>query len=347
MSDPVHDGDPTRLTDDARLTEDGLIARFFAPIAGEGAFGLRDDAARIVPGEGMELVVTLDTLVAGVHFFPDDPPGAIGRKALGVNVSDLASKGAEPRGFLLSAALPQDHGARWLGQFAAGLKDAAEAFRCPLLGGDTVKIPGPLTLSVTAFGETPRGAMVHRFDARPGDRVVVTGTIGDSALGLLLRTAPGAPWTDALGVEGRVFLTDRYLHPRPRLAAIAALRAHARAAMDVSDGLAGDLAKMCRTSGVSAEVDVALVPLSDPVRAALAVDPTLIDTVLTGGDDYEILCAVPDAALAPFLDACDRAGLRATAIGTFVERNGEEDALPVFRDGGVETRYASGSYSHF
>lgn len=325
------------------LSEDDLIARYFRPLAGEGAFGLRDDAARLTPGDGMELVVTVDTLVAGVHFFADDPPGAIGRKALAVNVSDLAAKGATPRGFLLSAALPQDYAPRWLAQFADGLGDAAKAFGCPLLGGDTVRTPGPLTLSVSAFGECPSGTMVHRFTARPGDRLVVTGTIGDAALGLLLRTTPGAPWTDALGVEGRVFLTDRYLHPRPRLAAVPALRRHASAAMDVSDGLAGDLAKMCRVSRVSAEVDVALIPLSDAARAAIAADASLLDKALTGGDDYEILAAVPDAALAPFLDEADRAGVRASVIGTFVAG----DALPVFRDGGVEKRYASGSYSHF
>ena len=335
-------GEPARGGDDP-LSEDDLIARYFRPLAGEGAFGLRDDAARLTPGEGMELVVTLDTLVSGVHFFADDPPGSIGRKALGVNVSDLAAKGAIPRGFLLSAALPQDCAPRWLAPFADGLGDAAEAFGCPLLGGDTVKTPGPLTLSVTAFGETPKGAMVHRFTARPGDRVVVTGTIGDAALGLVLRTAPGARWTEALGVEGRVFLTDRYLHPRPRLAAVPLLRRHASAAMDVSDGLAGDLAKMCRVSGVTAEIDLGLMPLSDATRAAVSVDASLLDTALTGGDDYEILAAVPDAALARFLDEADRAGLRASVIGTFVAGEG----LPVFRDDGVEKRYASGSYSHF
>lgn len=336
MAEPAREGD-------GPLSEDDLIARYFRPLAGEGAFGLRDDAARLTPGEGMELVVTVDTLVAGVHFFADDPPGAIGRKALAVNVSDLAAKGATPRGFLLSAALPQDYGPRWLAGFADGLKDAADAFGCPLLGGDTVKTPGPLTLSVSAFGETPSGTMVHRFTARPGDRVVVTGTIGDAALGLLLRTAPGASWTEALGVEGRVFLTDRYLHPRPRLAAIPALRRHASAAMDVSDGLAGDLAKMCRVSRVSAEIDLALMPLSDAATVSIKADGSLLDRALTGGDDYEILAAVPDAGLAPFLDDLDRAGVRARVIGSFVAGDG----LPVFRDGGVEKRYASGSYSHF
>lgn len=339
-------GDAGPLSD-GRLSEDDLIANYFRPLAGEGAFGLRDDAARLVPGEGMELVLTVDTLVSGVHFFADDPAGSIGRKALGVNMSDLAAKGATPRGFLLSAALPADCSGRWLGQFADGLRDAAEAFGCPLLGGDTVRTPGPLTLSVSAFGETPTGTMVHRFTAKPGERLVVTGTIGDSALGLLLRLAPGAAWTGALGVEARVFLTDRYLHPRPRLAVAPLLRRYASAAMDVSDGLAGDLAKMCRTSGVGAEVDVGLVPLSDAARAAIAVDPALLDRALTGGDDYEILAAVPDAALAAFLDAADAVGVRATPIGRLVPQDQGPGALPVFRDDGTEKRYASGSYSHF
>jgi thiamine-monophosphate kinase len=304
---------------------------------------LRDDAALVRPEPGQDLVLTVDAVVSGVHFFPDDPASAIGRKALGVNMSDLAAKGATPLGFLLTLSLPEDWTELWLRHFAEGLGEAAYAFRCPLLGGDTVRTPGPLALSITALGQVPQGRMVPRTAARPGDRICVTGTIGDGALGLALRQRPAARWGPALSLDKRVYLIDRYLHPRPRLAIAAALREHANAAMDVSDGLAGDLAKMCRGSGVSAEVDVDLVPLSPAARAALALDDRLLDRLLTGGDDYEVLCAVPEDRLAGFLEACAQGGVPARAIGTVTE-GGD---LPVFRRNGTERRYERGSFSHF
>ena len=168
------------MSSNERPSEDSLIARFFAPIAGEGALGLRDDAARLSPRPGHDLVLTVDALVEGVHFLPDDAPGSVARKALGVNVSDLAAKGAEPAGFLLSLALPEAWTESWLADFAAGLGEASRDFSCPLLGGDTVRARGPLTLSVTAVGEVPAGGMVQRTTARAGDVVCVTGTIGDA-----------------------------------------------------------------------------------------------------------------------------------------------------------------------
>ncbi|MET0429274.1 MAG: thiamine-phosphate kinase, partial [Microvirga sp.] len=203
-----------------RPGEVDLIARYFAPIADPAGLGLKDDAACLAPTPGHDLVVTVDALVEGVHFLPGDPPGSVARKALGVNVSDLAAKGSEPRGFLLALALPDGWTTDWLSAFADGLGRAARDFGCPLLGGDTVRAAGPLTLSVTALGEVPRGRMVRRTNARPGDAICVTGTIGDAALGLDLRGSPA--WAGALSAEHRAILADRYLHPRPRhgLAAI-------------------------------------------------------------------------------------------------------------------------------
>src|SRR6187401_2677376 len=163
--------------------EDSLIARYFRPIATDpGAFGLDDDAAVLKPS-GDDIVVTTDAIVEGVHFLPDDPPDTIARKALRVNLSDLAAKGAVPAGFVLTLALRNADEA-WLKPFAAALGEDAGQFGCPLLGGDTVSTPGPLMISITAFGRVPPGKMVHRSGAGPGDRVVVTGTIGDAALGL-------------------------------------------------------------------------------------------------------------------------------------------------------------------
>src|SRR4051794_3091274 len=173
--------------------EDRLIARHFKPIARHpGALGLTDDAAVLTPPAGHALVVTADAIVGGVHFFPDDPPEAIAKKALRVNLSDLAAKGAHPAGFLLTLALPKGFRDDWLKAFARGLGQDAKTYDCPLLGGDTVHTPGPVTISITAFGTLPEGSMVRRAGARAGDHVIVTGTIGDAALGLKLRTERGA-----------------------------------------------------------------------------------------------------------------------------------------------------------
>ncbi len=271
-----------------RYTEDELIARIFAPIAGPAALGLKDDAA-LIEASPDPTVATVDMLVAGVHFFPDDPPALIAKKALRVNLSDLAAKGAEPVGFLLSLALPADWTNDWLAAFANGLAEDARAYAMPLIGGDTTATPGPLTISITALGRTPR--FVPRTGARPGDAIYVSGTIGDAALGLLLRR--DAALAAQLSEPSRAHLLDRHLLPRPRLDLAPLLRAHATAAMDVSDGLAGDLAKLCRASGVSAVVEAVRVPLSDAAREAIRLRPSLFETALTGGDDYEILFTAP------------------------------------------------------
>ncbi|TVR08279.1 MAG: thiamine-phosphate kinase [Salinarimonadaceae bacterium] len=323
--------------------EDAIIADYFAPVAGEGGFGLRDDAAAFSPAEGCDVVVTADALVSGVHFFPDDPPAAIARKALAVNLSDLAAKGANPRGFVISLALEDDWREEWLAEFAGGLGYAARIYGCPLMGGDTVRAAGPFWVSITAFGEVPKGRMVHRFSALAGDIVCVSGTIGDAALGLKLRGGATAPWTMKVGLEQRVVLTDRFVHPQPRLALAPILRERVRAAMDVSDGLAGDLAKMCRLSGVGADVDLSLVPVSVAADAARRLHPPLFDVMMTGGDDYEILCATPPENLDALLADCETIGLRMTPIGHF--RQGECTAI--FRDDDVEKRYEKASFSHF
>jgi thiamine-monophosphate kinase len=279
---------------DRRYTEDELIAKLFAPLAGPAALGLVDDAA-LLPARAAPIVATVDALVAGVHFFTEDPPALIAKKALRTNLSDLAAKGAEPIGFLLALALPPDWTNEWLTAFAAGLAEDCKAFCCPLLGGDTVATPGPLTLSITALGEAAQGSFVGRSGARPGDALYVSGTIGDAALGLRLRR--DAALRAKLSPRARDYLLERYLLPRPRLELAPLLRACASAAMDVSDGLAGDLAKLAKASRVSARVTTRDIPLSEAAREAIAIDPTLFELALTGGDDYEILfCADNNSA---------------------------------------------------
>jgi thiamine-monophosphate kinase len=323
------------------ISEDDVIARFFAPIAGQGGLGLRDDAALVAIGADEELVITSDALAAGVHFFAADPPESIARKALRVNLSDLAAKGAQPAGFLLSLALPGDWREDWLTKFAAAMAQDAGLYACPLLGGDTIKSPGALFLSITAFGTVPRGKMVRRDGARAGDRVYVSGTIGDAAAGLMLRKNA---WDKRLDPGARDFLLDRYLHPQPRLALAPILRAHASAAMDISDGLVGDLTKLLRVSGASARIELSRIPFSDAARAALAADPNLRERLLTGGDDYEVLCTVPAHSADSFEGQTRAAGVPVTRIGDVTEGS----RPPAFHDcEGRPVSFARGSFSHF
>jgi thiamine-monophosphate kinase len=323
--------------------EDRLIARYFRPLAtAPGAFGLIDDAAALTPPPGCDLVLTTDGVIAGVHFFPDDPPEMVSRKVLRMNLSDLAAKGARPLGFLLSVALPAGNGEAWLGAFAAGLADDAAHYGCPLYGGDTDHTPGPISVSIFAFGAVPQGKMVHRSTARPGDRIVVTGTIGDAAIGLQLRRERTLARRWGLSEAAAAQLENRYLLPQPRNALAGAVLQYASAAIDVSDGLVGDLGKLCRASSVAADIDVAAVPLSDAARAAITAEPALLETALTGGDDYEIVLTLAPEKLAGFRTAAAAAGVAVAEIGGVQAGEGTR-----FLHEGKALPFTRASYSHF
>jgi thiamine-monophosphate kinase len=323
--------------------EDRLIARYFRPLATHpGALGLGDDAAVMTPPPGCDLVLTTDGVIAGVHFFPDDPPGSIGRKALRMNLSDLAAKGAKPAGFLLSLALPRGTDEAWIAAFAAGLGEDIAHYGCPLLGGDTDHTPGPVSVSIAVFGTVPHGKMVRRSTAKPGDSVVVTGTFGDAALGVKLRRDGSLAKSWRLTQAMVRHLEQRYLLPEPRNALAEALLHHAGAAMDVSDGLAGDLVKLARASSVAAEIDVARVPLSDAARAAIGAEPPLIETMLTGGDDYEIVLTLAPQELPALRAAAKAAGVPVTEIGRVEAGEGAR-----FIHDGKALAFARASYSHF
>lgn len=299
-----------------------LIARFLKPLADDpAAFGLTDDAASFSPEPGSDLVLTKDMVAADVHFFAGDPPASIARKALRVNLSDLAAKGAEPVGYLLGLALPADWTVDWMQAFSEALGEDQRRYGIALLGGDTVRAAGGLTLSITAIGKVPHGGMVRRSGARPGDSIFVSGTIGDAALGLRLRLGTLA------ADEGSGHLLDRYLHPQPRTVLAAAIRRHAHAALDVSDGLMGDLGHMTRASGVTAIVEAAAIPLSPAARAVLGRDESALASVLTGGDDYEILAAVPEEVVAAFREEARAAGVAVTRIGRIVSGEGAPVAV--------------------
>jgi thiamine-monophosphate kinase len=324
--------------------EERLIERFFRPLVSDpGAFGLRDDAAAVTPPPGHDLVLTTDAVIEGVHFFPGDPAQAIAKKALRANLSDLAAKGAEPLGFLLTLAMPKSVDEEWIAAFADGLAADIKTFRCSLLGGDTDATPGLLSVSITAFGTVPHGKMVRRAGAKAGDAIVVSGTLGNSALGLALRRDPELAKRAKLNAEEEAYLLERYLVPEPRTALANALRKHAHAAMDISDGLAGDLAKLAAASGVSAKVDVAKLPLSAAARKLLQFDPKLIETICTGGDDYEILAAVSRRAFPAFEKAARESRVVLTEIGSA----GSGAGVEIEDWNGRALVFARPSFSHF
>ncbi|WP_322521876.1 thiamine-phosphate kinase [Guyparkeria halophila] len=274
------------------MQEFDLIHRYFdwAPAHPEVALAVGDDAAILAPPPGQHVVIATDMLIAGRHFPESTAPEAIAHKALAVNLSDLAAMGAIPLGFTLSLGLPEIDES-WLQRFSAGLRAAADRWGCDLVGGDTVRA-SRLTLSITAFGSVAVGKAIRRGGAQAGDRLAVTGTIGDAALGLMLALETGKAPANLLEADGS-YLRERLDCPEPRLSVGRALSGVARAGLDVSDGLLQDLGHMLSASGLSAEIDLDAIPLSPAARRWLEADPTAIDHVLGGGDDYELLLVLP------------------------------------------------------
>jgi thiamine-monophosphate kinase len=310
----------TDIKQDEKLHGEAAIIRVLAPLAQgfAGAFGLQDDCALITPAPGTELVLKVDPVAEGVHFLADDAPGDIAWKALAVNVSDLAAKAARPLAYLMALSFPEAPAADWLSRFAAGLAEAQVRFGCHLIGGDTDRRPGPLTVTITIIGEVEQGRMVRRATARAGDAVLVSGTLGDASLGLALRKDPTLAAAWGLSPAEAEHLRRRYARPEPRLALAGALRDHASAAMDISDGLAKDLARLCTASGCAARVRFADLPLSSAAAKALAGDPRLIQRIVAGGDDYEILATVPAEQAPAFHAAAAAAGVPATQVGAML-----------------------------
>jgi len=306
-----------------------LIARYFRPLAGEGSLGLADDAAVFMPPPGRELVISADAMVGGVHFLPDDPPETLGRKLLRVNLSDLAAMGATPLGYVLTVSVPADTASHWFEAFAAGLALDQAAFGIALLGGDTTRTPGPVSLSATVIGHVAPGQALRRHGARPGDSLWVTGTIGDGALGLLaLRGEIADP-------DG--FLAARYHLPRPRIGLRVA--GIVSAAMDVSDGLVQDCGHLCQASDVAATIELGRVPFSAQARQA-----AMPHLCVTGGDDYELLLAVPPAQEARLLAECGRAGVPVTRIGAFASGH---PSVTVLDESGRTVPLEKAGWSHF
>ncbi|GBQ84162.1 thiamine-phosphate kinase [Asaia krungthepensis] len=307
-----------------------FIDRFFAPLAGEGALGLGDDAALIGLAPDRELVLSTDTLVEAVHFLPDDPAETISRKLLRVSLSDCAAMGARPRGYLLNISRPAAFDDQWFASFSTGLALDQKLYDVVLLGGDTTSTRGPLVLSLTILGEVERGRAVRRSGAQLGDTLWVTGTVGDAALGLqaLLGELPDE--------DG--YLADRYRLPRPRTAFPLAGLAHA--GMDISDGLVQDAGHLARQSAVRLEIDAASIPLSPQ---AAKTGEAWFETCLTGGDDYELLFTAPEEHSTAIMSASREAGIAVTRIGRVTAGQG----VVVLDAKGQEMRLSRTGWQHF
>lgn len=331
------------MTEAGRVSgEEAIIQEYLAPLAQgfPGAFGLADDCALLGVEPGHELVVTTDALIEGVHFLAGDVPAF---KALAVNVSDLAAKAAKPLAYLMTLALPEAPTRAWLEVFASELKRAQETFGCRLIGGDTDRTPGPLTVSIMAIGSVPVGGMVRRGTAHAGEAICVTGTIGDAALGLRLARDPATGEAWELTLAERTFLAERFHAPIPPVVLADVLRDYASAAIDVSDGLVKDLDRLCRASGVGARLHAEQVPLSAVARSVLGRKEVELPDLLTGGEDYETLFTVMPEKVAAMEIAAAAAGVAVTRIG---EVAGEE-GLIVLDASGRPMALPKGGWDHF
>ncbi len=334
-----------------RIKGEGEIIALLRPLSAglPAALNLEDDCAALTPAPGQDLVLKCDPVREGVHFFADDAPEDIAWKSLAVNVSDLAAKSARPFAYLLALSFPEHPHRAWLERFVSGLETAQAAFGITLVGGDTDRADGPLSITITVFGEVPEGRMVRRAAAIPGDALFVSGTLGDAAVGLKLRRDPRGLIPPGLDGRMKSYLLGRYLRPTPRLGLKAALRNYSHASMDLSDGLVKDLGRMLRASGgeagieIGADVRVANVPLSQCFQAAMSSGVADLGDALAHGDDYEVLASVPHDAAAAFAAAALAGGVPVTMIGNVTDTGD----LKILDADGHNMSLSRSGYDHF
>jgi len=321
------------------MNEFALIDRFFRRAVHDPAvrIGVGDDGAVVAPTPGCELVFSVDMLVEGRHFIAGVDPQTLGHKTLAVNLSDLAAMGAKPRWALLAGALP-DADERWLGAFARGLFALADRFDVTLIGGDTTR--GPRNLCLTIIGEVPAGTALTRAGSTAGDDVYVSGTLGDAALALAVLQGRAACDVAALSS-----LRARLETPEPRVALGEQLRGVASAAIDISDGLTGDLAHILDSSGVGATIDVARLPRSASLAAVIESDARGVGLacLLAGGDDYELCFTAPAPAREAISTISRDAGVPVARVGTVTRHSG----LIVLDEHGAPLPTLPGAFDHF
>lgn len=317
------------------IGEFDLIERYFAPLAGPEGLGLKDDAAFYTPPENSDIVISKDMLVAGVHFFEDDAASDIAKKALAVNLSDLAAKGAKPVGYFLGLILNEKTDEQWVKDFAEGLESMQEAYGLNLFGGDTVKTSGPFGVSITILGVVDKGKGVRRSTAEVGDLVFVTGTIGDAALGLKQRRGK-------LKIPNHQLLRC-YLYPVPCQLLGQKLPDVASAALDISDGLIADAEHLAKASGVSLSIEAEKIPYSDDVTAFIKTHPLAREWALTGGDDYELLITCSPKKEKLLLSLAQEVGVKLTRIGYVKQGLG----VKVLDEKGQALHFKEEGYKHF
>jgi thiamine-monophosphate kinase len=319
--------------------EFALIAELFVPLAtAPGAFGLQDDAAIATPPAGLDLVITTDALVEGVHFFAADPPELIAKKALRVNLSDLAAKGCTPVGYLMALSIPVAANMQWLKAFARGLAQDQDAYGLSLFGGDTTSTPGPLTVAITAFGHGPAGKMLRRGGAKLGDLVFVSGTIGDAGAGLECLKGESS-----LSGGARDHLIERFQLPQPRLALGNSLLGIASASLDVSDGLIADLGHIADVSSVRIAIEAERVPISSALKNSWRNPQPGLLAAITAGDDYEIAFTAPPENRAAIAAAAATSGVPIAEIGRVTTGQG----VVLLDEAGAEIAVKKGGYTHF
>ncbi|MCI5044986.1 MAG: thiamine-phosphate kinase [Aquisalinus sp.] len=327
---------------DGPSDEFGLIAKYFAPLAGKGGRGLKDDVAHL----NNDIVTSKDVLVSGVHFFPEDPPDLIARKALRVNISDIVAKGVDPYAYMLGLVLTPETDERWVAGFAKGLAQDQEVFGVSLLGGDTTKqaAKGPIVVSLTIFGKKAvPGHIVHRDGAMPGDNIFVSGTIGDASLGLSV-----ASGDLSMNQADMQYLLGRYRIPEPKHALATVVAAKASAALDVSDGLIADAGHLAKASGVGIALDASSLPLSDAAQSWCAEQIEMQDALVrlaTGGDDYEILCAVKPSDTPEFIERAQLTNVAVTKIGTCTDK--PAGRVKFMSSDGSLIKVVRAGYNHF
>jgi thiamine-monophosphate kinase len=296
------------------------IARFFKPLSEgfPGAFGLTDDAAAFMPPAGQEVVITTDAMTEGVHFLRKDGPQSVAERLMRSNLSDLAAKGAEPFAYLLTTALPKDIGDDWLQVFSQTLGEDQKRFGGFLIGGDSIRTEGLITLSIAMLGTVPKGQLMRRkirHDVTPTSQlsVYVSGTIGDSTLGLKLTKGEALA---GLTEEEKNYLKLRHLRPEPRLDVARAIRPFAKACIDVSDGLVADVGHIAQQSNAEIVIEAEKIPLSNAAKKLCIAQPDLLESLISGGEDYELAFVVDTAEESLLTLAASKVNTPLTKIGT-------------------------------
>ncbi|MBH89371.1 MAG: thiamine-phosphate kinase [Magnetovibrio sp.] len=336
------------MTQYSRPNEFDLIKKYLSPLtqAEVGAALLRDDAAVVKTKKNYQLVVTMDTLISDVHFVEETPPDLIASKCLRVNISDLAAMGADPAYYSLSLSLPDSgnvkYDASWINTFSQGLAIEQDLYNVTLIGGDTVSTPGPLSLTITAFGWVKKDCEIKRSGANIGDLVYVSGTIGDAYLGLsTLRK-------NNIKIEQPHlnYVIDRYLRPQPRIDLGRRLTGFASSAIDISDGFSQDLGHICTASHVSATIRASDIPLSETARAMVEVNSKLLEELISGGDDYELLFTVPVKFQKNISQLAKELEIALTQVGN-IEPLLDSHLVTFLDSKGIKVDIASSGYQHF